>query len=81
MASMPAERVEAEDEPSAAWGWHGGFPRGGPIAGWVVVVALLAMLNGNHTGRIEDVWLIGIAALLAGGLIRHSLRRHRAWRR
>jgi len=29
------------------------------------IVILLAMLYGNHRGRVEDIFLIGIAALLA----------------
>ena len=32
-------------------------------------VGLLAMLCGNHKGRIEDIFLIGTAALLAGMLV------------
>lgn len=76
-----AHTSEAEDEPSTEWGWHGGFPRGEVIAGWVCVAILLAMTIGNHTGRVEDVWLVGIAAIMAFGLIRHSLRKRNAWRR
>jgi hypothetical protein len=30
--------VDPAEEPSAEWGWHGGFPRGMIIAGWVVVM-------------------------------------------
>jgi hypothetical protein len=33
------------------------------------IVILLAMLIGNHKGHIEDIWLIGLAALLAVGLV------------
>jgi hypothetical protein len=33
------------------------------------IVVLLAMLIGNHKGRIEDIWLIGLAALVALALI------------
>ena len=29
------------------------------------IVILLAMLYGNHRGRVEDIFLIGIAAVLA----------------
>lgn len=72
---------ETDDEPSAEWGWHGTFPRGEVIAGWFSVVALLAMTIGNHTGRVEDVWLVGIALVMALGLIRHSMRKRTAWRR
>ena len=30
-------RVDPADEPSAEWGWHGGFPKG-TVAGGVVTV-------------------------------------------
>lgn len=33
------------------------------------VVALLAMLIGNHEGRVEDYILIGIASLIALALV------------
>jgi len=41
------------------------------IYGVLAIIALLAMLRptNNHTGWIEDVWLIGIAALIAVMLI------------
>ncbi len=59
LAKRPA--VDPRDEPSAEWGWHGGFPHGELIAGWSVVVILLLFLIGNHQGRTEDIWLIGFA--------------------
>ena len=79
LAQRPA--VDPQDEPSVEWGWHGGFPRGEVIAGWVCVVILLLFMIGNHQGRTEDLWLIGLAAVMAIGLIMHSMRRRNAWRR
>jgi uncharacterized protein DUF2631 len=73
--------VDPEDEPSAAWGWHGGFPRGMVIAGWISTAIVLLMIIGNHTGHVEDLWLVGTAAVMAGGLVRHSLRQRYSWRR
>lgn len=73
--------VDPSDEPSAEWGWHGDFPRGKLIAGWFTVAALLLMLMGNHQGHVEDIWLISIAAVIAFGLIRHSLVQRHSWRR
>ena len=73
--------VDPEDEPSVEWGWHGGFPRGTVIAGWVSTVIVLLMLIGNHTGKVEDLWLIGTAAVMAFGLVRHSLKQRHSWRR
>ena len=79
LAQRPA--VDPQDEPSAEWGWHGGFPKGMVIAGWVSVFILLAMNIGNHTGRVENLWLIGIALVMAVGLVLHSARKRTAWRR
>ena len=30
----------------------------------IPILFLLAMLFGNHQGKLEDIWLIGIAAFL-----------------
>ncbi|MGH3754056.1 MAG: DUF2631 domain-containing protein [Pseudonocardiaceae bacterium] len=61
--------VDPHREPSADWGWHGGFPLAGPIAGWSTVVALFAMLIGNHRGHVENAWLVGLGLLLMMMLI------------
>ncbi len=37
---------------------------------WVLAILLmLAMLIGNQRGRVEDVWLVAVAATIAVGLI------------
>jgi len=41
---------------------------------------LLLMLIGNHTGQVEDLWVLGTAAVIAGILIRDAMRRRNAWR-
>jgi hypothetical protein len=81
LAQRPA--VDPEDEPSVEWGWHGGFPRGGPIAGWAVVLILIAMnfTNNNLVNHTANVWLIGLAILLALALVMDSIRKRNAWRR
>jgi hypothetical protein len=81
LARRPA--VDPADEPSAEWGWHGGFPRGSVIAGWVVVVILLLMnfTNNNLTNNTANVWLTGLAIVLAIGLVLHSVRQRTSWRR
>ncbi|NNH72836.1 DUF2631 domain-containing protein [Nocardia uniformis] len=66
-------KVDPAEVPSAAWGWSGESKRTFRIAGWFVVVALLAMIIGNHSGKIEDIYLVGFAALLAGILVRDSV--------
>ncbi|MEV6690665.1 DUF2631 domain-containing protein [Micromonospora sp. NPDC051196] len=41
-----------------------GHRKSGRIGAILTAVALLAMLCGNHEGRVEDIWLIGLAAFL-----------------
>jgi hypothetical protein len=66
--------VDPEREPSADWGWHGTFPRAGPIAGWCTAFALFTMLIGNHRSHVEDVYLIGFGTLLVVMLISHHVK-------
>lgn len=66
-------KVDPAEVPSAAWGWSGESKRTFRIAGWFVVVALLAMIIGNHSGKIEDIYLVGFAGLLAVILVRDSI--------
>jgi Protein of unknown function (DUF2631) len=73
--------VDPQDEPSAEWGWHGTFPKATRVAGWLTAVALLLMLIGNHRGHIEDIYLIGVAALIVIALIWDRIRSRTAWRR
>jgi hypothetical protein len=79
LAQRPA--VDPDEEPSAEWGWHGSFPKGSLIAGWVVTVLMFVMLIGNHTGRTEDLWLVGVGVVMAAALIGQTLRKRNAWRR
>jgi len=81
VARRGTSEIDSADEPSAEWGWHGGFPKGMLIAGWLSVGAMLIMLIGNHEGRTEDIWLIGVAVLMAFGLAMHTVRQRNAWRR
>jgi len=73
--------VDTHDEPSAEWGWHGAFPKGLKIAGWLSVLATLSMLIGNHQGRTEDIWVIAFAAGLALLLVWDQVRGRTSWRR
>ncbi len=45
------------------------------------MVALFAMLIGNHESRIEDAWLIGLGLLLVVMLIGSHLNSRKARRR
>jgi hypothetical protein len=69
-----------EHEEPADWGWHGETGKWGRRGGWLMVIIILAYLVGNHEGRIEDIWVVASAVLLAVILIRDSLRRKNAWR-
>lgn len=77
----PARAEDPNAEPSAAWGWHGTFPKATNIAGWITVVSLFAMLIGNHTNYVEDVYLIALGTLLALMLIGGYVTKFRARRR
>lgn len=57
--------ISSVDEPSVEWGWHQHSTKVGLIAGSFFVLFLLAMLFGNHIGRVEDIYLVSIAAFLA----------------
>lgn len=55
----------AGSEPVTAPDQHKpGHRRSGRIGAVVSALALLAMLCGNHEGRVENIWLVGLAALL-----------------
>lgn len=81
LEKRPANAVDPHEEPSAEWGWHGGFPLGTRIAGWVVAVIMFLMLIGNHTGRTEDLWLITVGVFIVGALIYDRIRARTAWRK
>lgn len=78
-----AERhgVDPDDEPSVEWGWHGSFYRGKIIAGVICIVLLVVMIFGPYQSRTQDLWLIGIALLLAFMIWRTVVARRNAWRR
>ncbi|GAB2709017.1 DUF2631 domain-containing protein [Nocardia thraciensis] len=76
--SAVVTKVDPAEVPSAAWGWSGESRRTFKVAGWVVVVILLAMLfegpqgSSSGTGNIGYLFLIGSALALAAVLIRDS---------
>lgn len=73
--------VDPHDEPSAAWGWHGGFPRAGKIAGWFTAFALFAMIIGNREGNTEVVYLVCLGTLLVVMLIASHVKAYKQKRR
>jgi hypothetical protein len=56
----------ADDEPVTAPDQHRPTNRKAAYTGGILtILALLALTQGNHQGNIENLWLIGLAALLA----------------
>lgn len=81
VAKHSGSEVDPRDEPSAAWGWHGSFPKTTRVIGWIVAILMFAMLIGNHEGDVENVWLIGLGTGLVLVLLYDLRRRRTAWRR
>ncbi|ABM13069.1 DUF2631 domain-containing protein [Mycolicibacterium vanbaalenii] len=81
MASTEVERhtgVDVEDVPSAEWGWSTENYRFYQIGGLLAAGFLLLMTHGNHTGHVEDWFMIGFAAVLVGFVVRSFyVRRNR----
>jgi hypothetical protein len=84
VATTEVERhtgVDVEDVPSVDWGWSKENYRLIHIGGLIAAAFLLAMLRGNHVGRVEDGFLIGFAALILIGVGRDWWLRRRGWTR
>ena len=62
------------------WGWHGETGKLGRAGAWITVLAVLSYLFGNHEGRTEDLWIIGIVVVMVLILIADAVRRKNAWR-
>lgn len=80
MANTEVERyteVDPAEVPSAAWGWSKIHPRTWYGLGIFIIVFLLAMLRGNHVGRVEDWFLVAFAAIVAIVMIRDVWMRKR----
>jgi Protein of unknown function (DUF2631) len=61
--------VAAEEEVTSPDQHKPGASRSARVGAVIVIVGLLAMLCGNHKGRIEDIFLIVTAVLIAGALV------------
>ncbi|WP_433391366.1 DUF2631 domain-containing protein [Micromonospora sp. KLBMP9576] len=57
-----------------------GHRKSGRIGAVVSALALLAMICGNHEGRVEDFWLVGLAVLLLAIVIGDTLLRRNGLR-
>ena len=69
-----------EHERPEDWGWHGEMGKWGRRLAIIPILFILAYLFGNHRGRVEDIWLIAIAALMILVLVYDRYRRKNAWR-
>lgn len=82
MANTEVERhtgVDVEDVPSANWGWSKENHKLIHLGGILSALFMLAMLHGNHDGRVEDLFLIGFAIVIMGFVIRDWWMRRRGW--
>ena len=62
------------------WGWHGETGKWGRRGGVLATLFILAYLIGNHRGKVEDLWLIGVAFVMVLILVWDWRRRKNAWR-
>jgi hypothetical protein len=79
VASTEVERhagVDVEDVPSANWGWSKENPKILQVGGVLAALFLLLMIHGNHTGRVEDYFLVAFAVIVLGFVAR-SVWQHR----
>ena len=63
------------------WGWHGGFPKGTIIGGVITIILCLVMIPGPYQSQTHVLYLVGVAVVVAGGIVGHVIRRRNAWRR
>jgi hypothetical protein len=73
--------VDVAEVPSAAWGWSRIDYRTWHAVGLFSVGFLLVMMRGNHVGHVENLFLIGFAALTLFVVLRDMWGRRRGWLR
>lgn len=74
---LQSHHVTEAEVPSAEWGWSGEAPRFFRALGWIVAAFLLLMIIGNHSGRVEDIYLIGFAVTIVFILVRDMVLRRK----
>jgi len=79
-AVVRTDEQPVEHERPEEWGWHGEMGKWGRRLTIIPIVFLVAMLFGNHRGKLEDIWLIGFAVLMVLLLVIDARRRKNAWR-
>ena len=75
-----ADAHPVEHERPEEWGWHGEMGKWGRRLVLIPIVFLIAMVFGNHQGKMEDIWLIGLAAVMILIVAIDARRRKNAWR-
>ena len=80
MAHVAPDSHPIEHERPEHWGWHGETGKWGRIGGWIAVLVVLVLLIGNHKGKVEDLWILGIALVMVIVLLSDRRRRKNAWR-
>ena len=78
---IPAGAVDPVDEPSAEWGWHGGFPKGTVAGGVVTIILCLAFMIGPYQTSTQDLWLVGVVVVIIAGTIAQVIHKRNSWRR
>lgn len=71
---------DADHERPEDWGWNRDMGKLARIAGYLSAIAILVLLIGNHHGRVEDIWLLVVAAIIFVILGRDAYRRRKSWR-
>ena len=74
------DAAPVEHERPEEWGWHGEMGKWGRRLAIIPIVFLVLMVFGNHKGKLEDIWLIGIAAFLVLLVVVDARCRKNAWR-
>src|SRR3954467_15341219 len=69
-----------EHERPEEWGWHGEMGKWGRRLAVIPIAFLVLMIFGNHRGKLEDFWLLGIAFFMVGPPGGDPRRRKNAWR-
>ena len=73
--------VDPVDEPSAEWGWHGGFPKGTVAGGVVTILTCVAFFFGPYQTTTQDLWLAGTILVIIAGVTAQVIHKRNSWRR
>ena len=79
-AVVRAGEQPIQHERPEEWGWHGETGKKGRIGAVIAILILLSFMIGNHQGKVEDLWVAGIALVMILIMIWDWRRRKNAWR-